>query len=310
MAVNTITSKDLITEARAVPIFRGDDTYELSHFIRETETIIGLTPDQGLKAYLLNILMTKIQGPAAISIRRLETGTWDQVKNQLKRSFGVQQPYLKLKEEADSIKFYNVSQYYYDLVKVLDKLNLKYRLDDDSPTEFNTQNNEKSILEKFLNKLPRSDSMFLRIKNVETLEEAFFELLQTGINDNSASSQKYINHNNKKNKKYNSDCNHNNRSNNSYKNNSINNNFDYNRQLHRNNYNNSFPNRQPQYHENYQKNPSGYFRNQSGNFHNQNTYSRRFRNDRNYDRAGEAMDVDVNNIEKNFQSLPQITHYP
>ena len=73
-----------------------------------------------------------------------------------------------------------MSQYYNDLSRLLDRLNIKYQLDDSKPIEFNTENNEKSILNKFLNKLPRHDSMYLRIKNVTSMEEAYFELIETG----------------------------------------------------------------------------------------------------------------------------------
>ena len=178
--LNIVTNRDLITEARSVPVFRGTDTFELSHFITEVETITGLAQEANLRNYLTNILLTKIQGPAAQSIRRLGTATWEQIKTQLKRSFGVQQSYLKLKEEADAVKYVNVSQYYKELIQCLDKLNLKYQLDDTKPEEFSAANNEKSILEKFLNKLPRNDSMYLRIKNVQSVEEAYFELIETG----------------------------------------------------------------------------------------------------------------------------------
>ncbi|XP_055386956.1 repetitive organellar protein-like [Condylostylus longicornis] len=161
MALDSISTRDLIMEARSIPIFNGDGTFELTAFIREADAIIGLTADVALKSYLKNIILSKIQGEAAISIRRLENATWDEIKTQLTKSFGIPESYLKLKEMADAVKFIN--------------------LDPDSPIDFKPSNNEHSILEKFLNKLPRSDNMYLRIKGVKSLEEAYSELCQTGI---------------------------------------------------------------------------------------------------------------------------------
>ena len=77
---------------------------------------------------------------------------------------------------------------------MLNKLNLKYQLDDTKPEEFNALNNEKNMIEKFLNKLPRNDSMYLRIKNVQSVEEAYFELIETGTIASSAPKRK--NHHN------------------------------------------------------------------------------------------------------------------
>lgn len=181
---NHITVKDLITEARSVPVFRGDGSSELSSFLSEAENIASLAIEQNSKNYIYNIFIAKLQGEAAMSIRRLpDDRNWETIKQQLIKSFGVQESYLKLKDKADGVKFSNVSQFYKELRDILDKLNLKYKLDSEKPTEFKPQNNEKSILEKFLNKINRSDSMYLRIKDVLTLEEAYYSLVETGIND-------------------------------------------------------------------------------------------------------------------------------
>ena len=47
-----VTNRDLITEARSVPVFRGTDSFELTHFINEVETITALATEENLKAYL------------------------------------------------------------------------------------------------------------------------------------------------------------------------------------------------------------------------------------------------------------------
>ena len=137
--LNIVTNRDLITEARSH--IRADSFYHRSgdhHWVSTRSEFTGLF---GEHPHNKNSRTSSSQ-----SIRRLGTATWDQVKTQLKRSFGVQQSYLKLKEEADAVKFANVSQYYRELIQYSHKLNLKYQLDDTKPKEFNTRNNEKSCL--------------------------------------------------------------------------------------------------------------------------------------------------------------------
>lgn len=138
MELNTVTVRDLIQEARTVPVYRGDGSFELSHFIQEVETIINLLEDEGTKSYVFRIFITKIQGEAAVSIRRFlsDEVTWSVIKEQLIKTFGVWESFLKLKEKADSTKFTIVSQYYKDLLKFLDQLNLKYNLESNKPLEF------------------------------------------------------------------------------------------------------------------------------------------------------------------------------
>lgn len=325
--MDSIGLKELINEARAVPAFKGDGSYELCHFIQEVETLVRMAPDDATKAYIFRILITKLQGKAATSIRRLmhQTVTWEGVKSQLIKSFGVQETYLKLKEKADSIKFFTVSQYYNELLVVLDKLNLKYNLDSDKPIEFKPDNNESSILEKFLSKLPRSDSMFLRIKGVRTIEEAYHELMQTGLEQNSDvrennlpknklhsarnqfnrisshSSHNLRNSNNFRNysdSRYNRDFRHNDNFRNFSNNGGYRNNNDFrNSDCYRNSNvvrNNDF------------RNNSGRFRN-SGNYHQNNSPNRTLDN-RNLS-APEPMVIDHAEIQENFHVQPRVVHY-
>ncbi|CAD7085327.1 unnamed protein product [Hermetia illucens] len=65
----------------------------------------------------------------------------------------------------------------------LDKLNLKYKLDNNHPFEFTPTNNESSILEKFLNKIHTNDAMYLRTIPVTSLEQAYSELLLAGYKE-------------------------------------------------------------------------------------------------------------------------------
>lgn len=351
MALTSITVKDIINEARAVPAYRGDGTYELSHFISEVETLIGMVTDNAAKQYIFRILTTKIQGDAAVSIRRIQTQNpdWETIKKQLIKSFGVQETYLKLKEKADSTRFINVSQYYEELSKILDKLNVKYNLDVEKPIDFKPKNNEISILEKFLNKLPRSDSMYLRIKQVDSLEQAYHELIQTGIDTSVEPRNKNQTHKN-------SLPNQPNR----FHNNSVNNNTRDPNRNHNNNYsnNNRRNSRNPNgnhtnFHPNNGRNQNQYYSNNSDRMNNSNTNtnfypnsgrnqnqrnpnnSERFNNNHTNTNMGNSqnnrpnntggndpqsrqfltnnqtvpMEVDHVEIEGNFQSEPREAHY-
>lgn len=312
---NVATLRDLIKEARTVPAFTGNDTYSLSSYIREVETLVGMVNDENQKAYISRILYAKIQGEAAVSIRRLHNPSWLEVKNQLIKSFGVNESYLKLKEQADQINVKNVSDLYSKLNCILDKLNLKYQLESDSPYEFSPHHNEKSILEKFLNKIDRIDAMFIRTKNIQSLEEAYQALLQTNIN--SFDKNNYYNKNQTK-RNFESDKVHN--INNNKSQNFVSN-FDHRYPNYRgtknvdrwnNNFNNnhswSFNNRNfdNRYLNSRNYKPFGHFNNNySGNFSNR--YSK------NTQRTNlEPMEIDYNNIQRtqNFHSTRQPPSYP
>lgn len=285
----SITFRDLIKEARSVPIFIGDGTYSLKNFIDETETILSIVNEEAGKAYLYRILLTKIQGPAGSAIRRIQDQSWDNVKAVLKTSFGVSEHYLHLKEEADKVQSKNVSHIYSNLYKLLDKLNLKYQLDDNKPVEFSPSNNEKSILEKFLNKINRTDSMYLRTKDVKSLEEAYIALKQTGVN---LSDEKFLNRNPNQPIKSEQSYNRNNNNKNyfSHSRNPINHNIRYPNQSNNVNSHNSR------------------FRN-SSNFRNGN-YSGNFYNRNNNVERPFPMDVDNSETAQNFHRGPPTHHYP
>lgn len=319
MALNSITVKDVINEARSVPVFKGDGTYELSHFIKEVETLIGMVTDDAAKQYIFRILTTKIQGNAAESVRRItnQNPSWEIIKTQLIKSFGVQETYLKLKEKADSIRFINVSQYYEELIKILDKLNLKYSLDTEKPIDFKPENNEHSILEKFLNKLPRPDSMYLRMKQVNSLEQAYHELLQTGIDSNRETrTRTQVTRNRFPNQQNNRHF-HNNYSNNNNRNTDRTHNNFY------PNYNRQYDQYQPRNFEDF--NGGNRFRN-SGNYRRNNPsgqYSHNRQHTANHNPSGqyshnrhhianhqpEPMEIDHTELHENFHIQPRDTHY-
>lgn len=298
-----ITLKDLINEARSIPAFTGDDSYSLSSFIIEVETLLGMLTEESAKEYIYRILYSKIQGAAAAVIRRTETKSWQTVKKQLIKSFGVNEDYLDLKEEADQIVFKNVSQLYSNLVLILNKLNLKYLLDEAKPIEFKPSNNEKSILNKFLNKINRVDSMFIRTSKIETLEEAYQALVSTGITPkNDRDSNKFSNSFKPKQFSHSKDkfytINHN-----------------YNPQYRVQNFNNNFNRNE---NRNFPSNSGNY---QNNNFRTNNSYrsnninsgrSRQFNNRYSNNPVPEPMEIEHNNAipSENFHLPPPIRHYP
>jgi hypothetical protein len=321
-----ITFRDVIIEARSVPVFDGSDTYSLYSFIKEVESLLDILTEDTQKNYVTRILLGKIQGPAAAAVRRLDSTTWNDIKEQLIKCFGVTESYLDLKEKADNINSKNVSELYHSLSNILDKLNHKYQLDEEKPIEFQPKHNEISILNKFLNKINRVDAMFVRTSQIKTLEEAFQALKNTGItlsdpqrNSNSPrasnSSTKNYNPNFKRNFQsnsnqtsggntrsyfnYNRNNNHNFHNNNNY-NNNYNRNYNNHNFHNNNNHNNNY---------NRNSNNSGTFsrNNRQNNYNNNYTY-----NQRNQQSAPEPMEVDNIdlNITENFHPSPQTPHYP
>ncbi|XP_055386945.1 putative uncharacterized protein DDB_G0277255 [Condylostylus longicornis] len=301
MSLSAITLRDLISEARSVPTFTGQDAYSLKSFIEEVEALVRLTTDEEGRNYIYRILYSKIQGPAAAAVRRIQLK-----KGQLKTTFGVQKSYLKLKEEADSTTCKNVSDLYTKLNSILNLLNLKYDLDDSKPVEFSPSNNEISIVEKFLNKIDRVDSMFLRTKSVKSLEQAYRSLLETNISDSRIPGNNFSYRNNS-NTNFRNNHNSNFRNNNT---NSRNNHRNTNRPFNNNNYNNNIRNT-------YTNRPIGKNYTANENFRN-------FRPNQQFDNTSNnppgpsynknrsipvPMDVDSHSTE-NFHCGPLVRHYP
>lgn len=302
-----LTFNDIVKEARSIPVFSGSDTYSLSSYILEVETLLGLVQDEQARSYINRILHSKIQGNAAMTIRRLTNPTWDQIKLQLIKSFGVAENYLKLKEQADQIPDKNVSQIYSKLALILDKLNMKYSLDPSHPAEFQPRNNKRSILDKFLNKIDRVDSMFIRSRNLNTLEEAYQALVETGLKTYNDSYRPKKHHNNYNNTAF-SHNNHNNKNhnfNNNYSNQNTNrtNNNPANSHYYQNNNKNNFNN-------------SNRYRNQSGNYRSTQRFnSGNFRNNRNYYNNSDpnAMDVDYynpNSMDLEHNTTKRVENFP
>ncbi|XP_055383292.1 uncharacterized protein LOC129613316 [Condylostylus longicornis] len=207
-----------------------------------------------------------------------------------------------------------------------EELNYKYQLDTLKPIDYKPTCNESSILEKFLSKINRNDSIYLRTKNVKSLEEAYNELLQTGItvsrNNSSVNARSTRSNSNFQNSNYSRGNNYNNNNNfhnnsNSFQNNNRDryNNYDchgYRSQFSNNNNNdrgnrsqnnrNFFSNNNQinrNFFSNNSRNSQNFFPNDTNTNRNTNFDNNRARNsNRNY----EPMEVDYNTTNHNNNS--------
>lgn len=180
-----IPVSELIKEAARIKEFTGKDGYALTSFIREVELFLPLfQADQALYNFILQrSVINKIQGDALQTIRTLGTNpTWEQIKVELTRSFGVRETYHHLYHQAVSLKnFNNVSEYFYKLKDILDKLNSKYEQDAEKPMEFSPSVNESIILKTFINGIDPSLASIILSRNINTLRGAFFTLEENGM---------------------------------------------------------------------------------------------------------------------------------
>ena len=174
-----LTLADVIKDAQRIREFRGGSDYALSSFLREVDTILPLlNGNPGAKQYVFQrIVINKIQGPALDVIRTLESNaTWATIRTTLIRNFGVKESYHSLYQRTFSLRNFNVSDYFYGLRKILDKLNEKYEYDDQSTPEFSPANNESIILKTFIGNIESNLATVILNKNIQNLSEAYYTL--------------------------------------------------------------------------------------------------------------------------------------
>ncbi|CAD7078618.1 unnamed protein product [Hermetia illucens] len=154
--VVALTFSEVIREARAVQPYTGEDGFQLYDYINEVENVVRLAVEGPQREHVAQILMSKIQGKAAAVVRRLNDRNWENMKVLLTNTFGVKETYLQIKEDADRIQSKSAKEIFEHLQFNLDKLNLKYKLDNNHPFELTP-----TRLEHFLNKINRNDAMYL-----------------------------------------------------------------------------------------------------------------------------------------------------
>ncbi|KAL7725274.1 hypothetical protein ACLKA6_007778 [Drosophila palustris] len=103
----TVTGSDLLKEASRIRGFSGRDDYDLSSFLREVDTVLELFRENAnTRLFVIQrYVVTKIHGEALNVIRPLGgNSTWEAIKAELIRNFGVKESYHHLYHRAISIR--------------------------------------------------------------------------------------------------------------------------------------------------------------------------------------------------------------
>lgn len=157
MASNvTLSLNDVLKDAQRINEFRGDDSYALTSFLREVETLFALVqthPD--VQNYIYQrVVLNKLQGEALHVTRTLGLNpNWEETKEALINNFGVKETYHQLYQEAFAAKNIGIDNYYKCLRSILCKINEKYEYDSEKPVEFSPKHAEKIILKTFMNNI-------------------------------------------------------------------------------------------------------------------------------------------------------------
>jgi len=325
----SLTVNDFIKDAQRIHEFRGDDSYALSSFIKEVDTLLPhLKANPDVKKYVFErIILNKIQGEALTVLRTLpEDETWENIKETLSKHFGVKESYYQLVQQALSTRIFSVSEYYSKLQHILAKLNEKYCYDSSKPLEFSPKRNEDFILKIFLNNIDVSLASIIYSRGIDNLRESYNLLEGLGLirenkfqNRNQNKSQNQNRNNNNRtfgNSGNNSGNNFSNRSNN-FRPNSFNNNQNYFPQNNSHNYQNNYQNNlSSSFSNNFANNFQNRFQNNNQNFsQNNNTRSRMtrqtnntfrsFNRNNNNNNQPQPMEVDFLNHERNSHTEPE-----
>lgn len=179
-----ISVNDVLKDAQRINVFRGDNTFALTSFLREVDTILGLVQnDAGAREYIYKrVVLNKLQGEALHVLRSLGPNpVWSETKKALIQNFGVKESYHQLYQEAFGAKNHGISNYYSLLLSILCKINEKYEYDPDKPSEFSPENSEKIILRTFLNNIDVNLASVVINRNVSKLRDAYNLLEQQGL---------------------------------------------------------------------------------------------------------------------------------
>ncbi|XP_020712823.1 uncharacterized protein LOC105664569 [Ceratitis capitata] len=102
-----LSGSDLLKEAARIKEFHGTKDYDLSSFIREVELILPLFQENAIlhRFVLERYVKNKIQGPALHVVRALGSeATWNQIKEELVKNFGIRESYHYLYHQAINMK--------------------------------------------------------------------------------------------------------------------------------------------------------------------------------------------------------------
>lgn len=180
----TLSMNELLKDAQRIREFRGDDTYALTSFIREVETIFAISQSnpEAREYVYQRVVLNKIQGEALHVLRTLGLQpSWEETREALISNFGVKESYHQLYQEAFAAKNVGITNYYKRLREILCKINEKYEYDNEKPIEFNNVNAEKIILKTFMNNIDVNFASVLINRNVTKLREAYNLLEREGL---------------------------------------------------------------------------------------------------------------------------------
>lgn len=198
----SLSLNDVLKDAHRINVFRGDDSYALTSFLREVETVFALVESQqDVKQYIYQrVILNKLQGEALHVLRTLGSNpNWEATKEALISNFGVKETYHQLYQEAFSARNNGISNYFNFLRNILCKLNEKYEYDREKPIEFSPLNAEKIILKTFLNNIDVNLASVVINRNISTLRDAFNLLDREGLIRNEYSKLKSNESNNNQN---------------------------------------------------------------------------------------------------------------
>jgi len=305
-----LTVNDFIKDAQRIHEFRGDESYSLSSFIREVDTVLPQLNDKpDIKKYVFErVILNKIQGEALLVMRTLpETATWDEIKTELIKSFGVKESYYQLMQQAFSIRPSSVSAYYNNLQNILAKLNEKYCYDSEKPLEFSPRRNEDVILKTFLNNIDVNLASIIINKNVNSLRESYNLLENLGL----IRERQFNNNNNSFKNRSNKPRSFQNNNNFGQNNSNFGSNFQ--RNFHNSN-NNGAPYQSSQNFANNNRTPyqnSQNFSNQSRNNYqnNSNSFSNNFQNFQNFNQNNARSSGQTRRTNNSFRNFNRINNY-
>lgn len=176
---------DVLKDAQRISVFRGDESYALSSFLREVDTLFLLVDSQpDAKAYIYQrIILNKLQGDALHVVRTLgQNPTWEKTKEALVNNFGIKESYHQLYQKAFSANNDNgINIYYNKLLSILCKINEKYENDSEKPLEFSPAYAEKIILKTFLNNIDINLASVIINRNISNLRDAYGLLEKEGL---------------------------------------------------------------------------------------------------------------------------------
>lgn len=180
----SLSMNEVLKDAQRINEFRGDDTFALTSFLREVETIFDLVetvPDA--KAYIFKrVILNKVQGEALHVLRTLGLNpTWEELKATLISNFGVKETYHQLYQEAFAQKNNGIVSYFKSLSNILCKINEKYEYDTEKPLEFSPAYAEKIILKTFINNIDVNLASVIINRNITKLRDAFNILEREGL---------------------------------------------------------------------------------------------------------------------------------